>query len=178
MKNVAQYYEFPVEQRVRSSSERFQLAFGNKALDLLQRSEDYAAEASHKGLLLLGANEPVLELPVDRLRDAFGDSLEIESPQPRYIFDDPVRQPVMWLRVDTPCRYLDAVREDLQTRGATFHDDDCSRPPLCVIRAEAPLATLLGYPRQVSRLTAGAAQCCIWLSHYAPLETVHGPDAA
>jgi len=49
------------------------------------------------------------------------------------------------------------------------------------VRVTAPLARLLGYSGELARLTSGAGREVMWLSHYAPVESVQPPpgnDAA
>jgi hypothetical protein len=52
------------------------------------------------------------------------------------------------------------------------------RSTYCVLRYEAPLAALLGFPAELDTLTGGKGKQWIWLSHYAIVTRDPGGQAA
>jgi translation elongation factor EF-G len=73
--------------------------------------------------------------------------------------------------------FREAVRTLLSRRGATLLEEYV-RSTYCVLRCEAPLADLLGFPAELHRLTAGTATHWIALSHYAIVTRDPGGRAA
>jgi translation elongation factor EF-G len=74
------------------------------------------------------------------------------------------------LRVRCLPEHFVAVKTDLEARGASIEDSECT-PAYAVVRATAPLARLIGYSWNLAKLTAGTAHEVMWLSHYAPIKT-------
>ena len=72
----------------------------------------------------------------------------------------------MGVRVSAPGKHFDAIKEDLLKRGAVVVDAE-RIGPLGVVRATAPLASLIGYGRSLADFTAGSANQVMWFSHYA-----------
>jgi hypothetical protein len=93
------HYELPLEQLVRRRGKVFQLAFANEAKELMPPAEDFALDASRRGLLVLASNEEALERPVQVLRDVYGAELLAEPPRVRLIGGVQLKEPIMHLRV-------------------------------------------------------------------------------
>lgn len=161
--------DYPIERCCTHRSERLQLAFAHKALELLPEDESTALEPSADGLLIAAESEIALERPVRRLKEAYGDMVRIGPPRIRYRHGERVEQPFMGLRVLCSPEHYEAVREDLRLRRAAVMDAEVNRR-FGVVRACAPLAKLLGYPDALARITGGRGQLVMWLSHYEQLD--------
>jgi hypothetical protein len=69
------------------------------------------------------------------------------------------------------------VKAALAKRRAVL-TEDYVRTTYCVLRYEAPLARLLGFPAELARMTAGTARHWAALSHYAIVTGDPGGKAA
>lgn len=174
--------EFPLEQLVKHDCHRFQMGFARQVIrDVTQtrRFRDRVVfEATADGLLMLAQNEEALAEPLRLLADLYEQSLVVAPPRVRYLFLANERfEPIMVVRVRVAPRDLPAVRADLVAREASIVDEDRNRGT-CVLRAEAPLRSLLGYGTRLSVLTEGAGEYCSWLDRYARMPSPPGPSAA
>jgi hypothetical protein len=145
--------------------EPFQLTFARHAQHLLAEVEEIEVEASHRGLVLRGETEAALEQPVQLLRDYFGSQISVGEPMVRYHHGLSIEEPHRRLRVRCLAKHFDAVRTDLELRGALIVRSH-RNSTMGVLLATAPLASLLGYSRSLAQLTAGIAQGLLCLSHY------------
>jgi translation elongation factor EF-G len=166
-REIAKHPEFPLECRCSDRTERRQLAFAARALDLLPQRPDAAYEADATGLCIYAETELALERPLSILKDVYGQSLHIEPPTIRYRVADVVEEPHMSVRVLCASSHFPAVRQNLLARGAAVLDEEL-RPPVGVIRATAPLRKLIGYSQWLAQHTSGNAREVMWLDHYAP----------
>lgn len=170
--------EFPIECRCSHRGERFQLAFARKAMQMLPEREETAFEPTADGLTLLAETEMALERPISILREVFGEELRIEPLAVRYKRGERVQEPHMGVRLLCAPNQFDALKLDLQNRGASILDAEVSRQ-FGILRASAPMTALVGYPARVAKLTLGRGQLVMWLSHYAPVkDPPSGGDAA
>jgi hypothetical protein len=173
------YMDLPLEQLVKRRGVAFQFAFATEAKDLIPADGDFAAAASHQGLRLLAPNEEGLERPVQVLRAVYGNSLDLAPPRARLIEGVQVKEPIMQVRATLYAepREVAMAKTALRRRGATGLEEFASST-YCVLRCEAPLASLLGFPAELDRLTAGTAKTKIVLSHYAFVTRDPGGKAA
>lgn len=171
------YLHLPIEQLMRRRDSRFQHGFAAQAKKLLPEDDDFALLACSDGLRVLARNEDELATPVEVLRDAYGERLEVEAPRVRLIEGVRVQEPIMHVRVSLEVKYLDAVKRAMQARAAV-PEEEYVRSTYAVLRFEAPLAGLLGLPRELAALTAHTAKHWIVLSHYAPVSGDPGGSAA
>jgi len=170
--------EFPVERLVQLASSPFQIGFARQAMRVLYPSGLIAFEATHDGLLMQAQNEDALAKPVTLLLELYHDDLVLLPPRVRYLsLGNRPYEPIMLLRVRTPPRHRDAVRDDLASREATLVEE-FARPSVCVLRAKAPLRNLLGYSKTLSKLSDGTALHWIWLDRYVPMGDPPGGQAA
>lgn len=170
--------EFPIEQLAQLASSAFQIGFARQALRMLSTSDLVAYEATHDGLFMRAQNEETLAKPVGLLRDLYRDDLVLQPLKIRYMsLGNRPYEPVMLLRVRVPPRYLEAVRDDLARREALLLEEHV-RSSIGVLRAEAPLRTLLGYGADLAALTDRLALYWIWLDRYVPMSTPPGGQAA
>jgi Elongation factor G C-terminus len=160
---------YPIERRCTHRAERFQLGFAREALQMLPHGEETAFEAGPQGLLILAETEMALERPVRRLTEVYGDMVHIGPPTVRYRHGALTEEPHMGLRVLCAPEHYEIIREDLRARRAAILDAEVNRQ-FGIVRARAPLATLLGYPGRLTHLTSGRVQLVMWLSHYEALE--------
>jgi predicted membrane GTPase involved in stress response len=158
-------YECPIELLAKSSRTRFQAGFAKMTTFLLPDLDGVLFEPTSEGLRIMAANEAALELPVKLLRDIHGDDLELGTPRARLICGDDVREPVMSLHAIVASEHVEAVLGDLTRRGALVQEAD-RRESQCVLRAQARLAVLLGYQKDLAAMTNGTAALSMQLSHY------------
>ena len=77
-------------------------------------------------------------------------------------------EPVMFTRVSAGRDHAVPLLDILKDRGADVQEVELQRDR-SVIRAEAPLARLIGSEEAVQQLTAGRAHFVSWLTRYAPV---------
>lgn len=170
--------EFPIERVCSHRHEPFQLTFAREAIQLLPHSEDAEFEAHRQGLVLRAETESALERPIEILQQHYGDQLHIGSLTVRLHRGVTVEEPHMGVRVLCASNHFEAVKADLERRGAAIVEAVLTAQ-YGIVHATAPLAALLGFPRRVATLTDGRAREVMWLSHYAPVEPPPpGNDAA
>jgi hypothetical protein len=170
-------FHLPIEQLVRRRDTRFQLGFAREARSLVPENEDFRLFPLDVGLRIVAKNEDRLAQPVAILREAFGDALDVDVPLARLIAGSQVKEPVMHLRITLPSRFRETVKRALLARG-TSALDEYVRPTHSVLRYEAPLANLLGFPSELAQLTGGTARHWMLLSHYALVIGDPGGQAA
>lgn len=170
--------DYAIERTCSHRDEKFQLAFARKAMQMVQRQEDFAFEATRNGLTILAETEMALERPLSKLHDIYADALRVGPPVIRYRRGEIVEEPYMGLRVlCVPARF-GAIKRDLLMREAAILDTELN-DTFAVVRATAALARLIGYPTRVRDLTSEHVQLVMWLSHYAQVEpTFPGGGAA
>jgi hypothetical protein len=161
----ATHPEYPLERVCVHRYEPCQLTFARHAQQLVAEDEEIEAEASHRGLVLRGETEAALEQSVQLLRDYYGNQINVGEPMVRYHHGLSVEEPHMRVRVRCLANHFDAVRTDLELRGALIVRSH-RNSTMGVLLATAPLARLLGYSRSLAQLTAGTAQGVLCLSHY------------
>ena len=171
------YYQYPLEALARRKRAASQLDFARQARVALQDTDELLARPLAAGLALFAANEDALEEPARILRDIYGDFVELRSPRVRLIPGEPEQEPIMAVRVTARAEHSGAVVGELRRRGARILEE-CHRGRVFVVRAEAPLALLLGLPAAVRAITDGTADPSIRLVRYAPIEEELGPGAA
>lgn len=72
-----------------------------------------------------------------------------------------VLEPIMALEVTTSQDYMNLILRDLRQRRTEIHTAEHG-----LIRANAPLAELLGYAKDLQGLTNNLAECSICFAHY------------
>jgi translation elongation factor EF-G len=161
--------EYPLERTCSHLSEPLQLSFARRAMEILPQREDGSAEATHQGLVLRAETETAFEIPIEVLKEVYGDQVRIGSPTVRYHRSPQLEEPHMGVRVMCGNPHFAAVKADLLSRGARILDAEVTAQ-FGVVRATAPLVRLLGYAQALLELTAGSAREVMWLSHYAPVD--------
>jgi len=82
---------------------------------------------------------------------------------------DPPHAPIADVRIRTLNDFSLAVIAELRRRGARILEQ-CKRRRAFMVRAEAPLAALLGLPASLELIAEGEAAHSIRLVRYAPLD--------
>ena len=162
------HFQYPLETLARRREAASQLAFAREATHALPDSDEVLFEPIDRGLAIFAANESALARPVAVLRDIYGERIEVRRPKVRYMPGDPPHEPVMHVRIASRREWAGPVLRELRLRGATVIEE-CIRPRIAIVRAEAPLAQLLGLPARIDAITGGEAECAIRLVRYAPL---------
>jgi hypothetical protein len=165
----AKHPEFPLERVCTHRYEPFQLTFARHAQELFDERDDVELVASHQGLTIRAETEDAIDATLAVLDDFYGPQIRIGPPTIRYHNGVTLEQPWMGLRVKCPAEQLEAVKTDLIVRDATLVSSE-THLANCTIQACAPLAYLIGYRAALDKLTAGAGQHVMWLSHYAPVD--------
>lgn len=120
---------------------------------------------------LMGAHNTQGEEPRRILRDMYGDFVEVRDPRVRYMPGP--HEPIMHVRVTARRDNAAAILHELRQRRARVLEE-CVRDRTFIVRAEAPLASLLGLPARLDEITGGLALHSIRLVRYAPV--LEGPD--
>lgn len=82
----------------------------------------------------------------------------------------------MQVRITTRADYSIGVLAELRARGARIIEQ-CVRGRVVILRAEAPLARLLGLPARLEAITDASAAQSIRLVRYAPVPPAPRPAA-
>lgn len=169
--------EYPIEQLARSARTRFQIGFARMAMQLMPEMEGVLLEATKHGLVIMGRDELALAQPVAALQRMYPGEVELGEPRVRLLYDGGLREPVMWLRASLERDYCEPAVQELVAREAEMEEVDWLSPRP-VVRARAPLRTLIGYPQTLAELSENTAEVRTWLSHYAPVPPGPGGFAA
>lgn len=161
------HFQYPLETLARRRARVAQLDFARKARGLLEDSDDALFQPTDRGLVILAAHEEALEAPRRLLQDLFGDEVEVRRPRVRRLPGEPSCEPVMHVRVTARREHAPALVAELRRRGARILEE-CLRSRVFIVRAEAPLAALLGFPAWLAELSDGLAAASIRLLRYVP----------
>lgn len=159
---------FPIEQRVTWPSAGAPLALARDARAWLPVKPETRYEVSEAGLRMLGQSEGDLVEPREILQALYGERVRFAPVQVRLIFAGGWFQPIMGFRIEADAAYLSPVTRALEQRAARVSDIEW-RPRRSILRGEAPLSGLIGYPCSLKRLSGGTAHATLWLSHYEPI---------
>lgn len=171
------YYQYPLETLARGRRAASQIEFAKRAREALHDTDELLSRPLPAGLALFAANEEALEDPTRILRDLYGDFVEVRPPRARIIPGNPAQQPIMNVRVTARTEHSVAILAELRSRAARIVEE-CVRGRTFIVRAEAPLALLIGFPARLAALTGGSAHPAIRLLRYAPVSRDFEPGAA
>ena len=118
------------------------------------------------GITLLARNEEALAAAALTLREVFGTSLELTPPQVR-LTGTPPHEPIMNVRANVPAARIEPVKRIFHRRGVAALEESTGGTR-CLLRAEAPLAQLLGLGADLKGVTLGTSLLWTELAHYAP----------
>jgi hypothetical protein len=161
------YFQYPIESLARRRAAPDQLAFVREARRMLTPSDDLMFEPLDRGLAIYAAHEAALEAPRRILRDTYGDLVEVRKPKVRYMPGEPAHEPIMNVRISARREHALALITELKRRGARILEE-CTRSRGFIVRAEAPMAALLGLPARLDELAQGQAMHSIRLVRYSP----------
>lgn len=167
----------PLRQRLRPATSAG-LAFASRdLLESLSRPGKFQIVGLGEGGQIMAANELALAEARFLLQQTYGDLLVFESATV-HTYTDPVLQavmvPVMFARIDAPKAHVHTLIQRLKDRGAEPQKNDIHRRRV-ILRAEAPLAGLLGFGKEVLDLTNGSAQLLTWLLRYQANDDMERP---
>jgi hypothetical protein len=174
--------EYPLVLHVHDRTRTLAVGLPRSALAALERAGIDAVFAEPAGVTVnvYARTEAAAEAATAALRRAHGDRIDIVGPEVRYWPGPPPREPVMTLEARMPLLFGAFVRRELLRRRGLMLASEPARRRVA-LRAEVPLAPLLGFPRWIDALTDGRAELSIVLARYAPLgepEPGPGPLAA
>lgn len=169
-------FQYPLEALARRRATTCQIDFARAARQVLVDSDEAIFEAHEHGLAIFTANEDALAAPAMLLHQMYGDLVEVRRPRVRIIPGNPPQQPIMHARITARVDFSLKIRSELRRRGARLLER-CTRGSIEVIRAEAPLAALLGLPARLDAITAGSADHAIRLVRYAAIPFAPRPAA-
>ena len=162
------YYQYPLETIARRPRADSQMDFARQARTVLEDSDELLARPMPAGLALFAANEEALEEPVRILREIYGEFVDLGSPRVRIIPGAPPQEPIMAVRVSGRAEHAGPLLAEVRRRGARILEE-CVRGRVFILRAEAPLALLLGLPAAVRSISDGTANATIRLLRYVPI---------
>lgn len=162
------YFQYPLEFLARRRATAHQSDFARHARSMLEDTDEVIFEPIDRGLVILAAHEGALEEPKRILEHAYGDFVEVRGPKVRYMPGEPEHEPIMHVRISARRRSSHALLRELNRRQARILEE-CTRPNVFIVRAEAPLASLLGLPARLDEITGGLATHSIRLIRYAPV---------
>ncbi|HYC36140.1 MAG TPA: hypothetical protein VEC19_06940 [Usitatibacter sp.] len=162
------YYQYPLETLARLRDSRSQLEFARQAREALPQGDDVVSEPLDRGLAIFAANEEALAGPTRVLQEIYGDGIEVRGPRIRYIPGDPLYEPIMHVRIVTRRQWAWHVLNELKMRQGRILEE-CARGRDVIVRAEVPLALMLGFEALLEAMTHGQATSTSRLSRYAPV---------
>ncbi|MGH8191463.1 MAG: elongation factor G [Rhodanobacteraceae bacterium] len=80
-----------------------------------------------------------------------------------------VLEPIVNMDVNVPERYMGDVTGGLASKRARINGTDVLRGGVLVVKAQAPLAEVIGYQTELRALTGGEGRFAMELSHYDPV---------
>lgn len=146
-----------------------------------------AVEAGVREALKTGpiAGYPVTDIEVSLFDGSYHDKDSSDDAFKRAAIDacrtalakcDPVvLEPIVHVEVTTPAEDVGNVAGDISGRGGLIAGMD-DVPSGMLIRAEVPLAHMLGYRIDLAKLTSGKGTSTMKFSHYAKAPPPEGPD--
>jgi hypothetical protein len=170
------HFQYPLETLARKRSGGSQLAFAHEARRALFDSDEVLFEAHDHGLAIFAANEAALEAPTRILHELYGDFVQVRRPRVRYLPGQPPSEPIMEARIRTRNEHAAPVVRELRARDARIVEE-CVRSRMFIVRAEAPLAVLLGLPTLLEDITQGNVAHSLRLLRYVPMPLPEPPAA-
>ena len=171
------YFQYPFESIARRRCARYQMVFARLAKLALVDTDEVFSRPVADGLVLFAANEDALEEPARILRDLYGEVVELRPPRVRVIPGEPQQEPIMNVRITARLEHEGAIIAELRRRGAEILEK-CIRGRVFIVRAESPLALVLGLPASLDALTGRTAAHAIRLVRYAPVPPPFDPGVA
>lgn len=145
-----------------------QLAFAENAAAKLRPLPGVWPEPTNHGLMVLAVAEAPLDAAAVLLQAVFGDDI---SPGPRRVCQHhyPWMEPLMDLFIRVPTSHAQIVVSDLHCRHA-IRRFTMVEERVWLVRAEAPMKSLLGYGQSLAVLSQGHADHWVTFNRWEPIE--------
>jgi len=172
-----QHPEYPLVIQVHDATHSRAAGLPQAAIDTLAaaRIGDIRHASLGHAMHLYARTETAANEAIMALKKSPGGLLDIVGPEVRYWPGAPACEPVMALEVRMPLLFgAFAGREIVRRRGQVKATVPARRT--VTLRAEAPLAALLGFPRWLDALTDGRAELAMRLAGYVPLRSGRVPQ--
>ncbi len=163
---------YPLRQALSVSYQKLASLRENAATEWISKPDHYLLVDDGEQLNLCAANEQALEEATPLVAAALGASARFGTPRAHCAVrghDGARLQPVMYVRVQVPRAHAAHVREELARRGARLVEAD-PQGDRFVLRAEAPLAALIGYRKFLQDTTNARFELWSWLARYETTE--------
>lgn len=164
---------YVLEQMFVSAGTELQLVFAETAAEKLRPMPGLWPEPTGSGLLLLGTTELVLDMAQTLLYAVFGAAV-CAGPRRVCYLRDPHMEPIMDVFVRAAPAHAEAVVAGLRRREALLRISTGDQHGW-LVRAQAPMAALLGYGRELAAETGASADHWITFNRWEPRPQV---DAA
>ena len=166
----------PLRQSLHPEDDAKHLFASPGVIDWLSKPEKYLITVDGEEGTIHAASEPALKEAQDVVRQVHGGRIALGATSVHTLVDATGTrvEPVMFTRVSAGRDHVVPLLEILKDRGADVQEVELQYDR-SVIRAEAPLARLIGSQDAVQELTAGQAHFLSWLARYAPV--TEAPDA-
>lgn len=159
---------YPLRQPVSASPQKLASLRDSAATEWISKPERYLLVDDGEQFTLCATDEQTLEEATPLVTAAFGSSARLGPPRAHCAVrahDDARLQPVMFVRAQVPSAHAAHVREELARRGARVVEEDAQGDRV-VVRAEAPLAALIGYRKFLRDTTDARFELWSWLARY------------
>ena len=169
----------PLRQKVDAAPGRALELRGPGVPAALSRPGRFRVLRDGTGGQILACNGLALAEAQHLLRQVYGASITFAGPTVHTLLDHAsgtVLVPMMFLHIDAPRACRKDLLQLLARRSADEGAITLERQRV-VVRAELPLARLIGVERDVLERTDGAAQVLCWLARYGPAPG-HAPEAS
>lgn len=137
-------------------------------VDWMSRPDRYLVVCEGRGGRIYATEERALHEAQQVIRDAHGAEVVFRQPEiPTYLDTerDSWLEPVMFVRIKCPHADARNILKELNRREVKIFETDMQRYDL-VVRAEGPLARLLGLTQAVASVAQGRASIWTWLDSY------------
>lgn len=163
----------PLRQSLHPDEEAKHLFATPGVVDWLSKPEKYLITVEAGEGTIHAASESALREARDLLRQVHGGRIALGGTSVHTFVDASGArvEPVMFTRVSAGRDHAMPLLEILKDRGADVQEVELQWDR-SVIRAEAPLARLIGSEEAVQELTAGQAHVVSWLARYVPVTQV------
>jgi len=142
-------------------------AFAERAARQLRALAGVWPEPTANGLMVLATAEASLDAATTLLEALYPGAI-VAGPRRVCYRRNPSMQPIMELFVRAPAMYLPVLLSDLEQRGARKRYSAIENQ-VWLVRAEAPMASLLGYGETLATLTDGSADHWITFKRWDPV---------
>jgi hypothetical protein len=167
--------DHPIVVQVRDATRSGAADLPATALKALERApgDGLLVEARINAVDIYARTPAAAEAALASLRDVPRGLLDVIGPEVRYRPGPPPCEPVMTIAASMPVLFVAFVRRELLRRRGQIRAIETERRA-GILRADVPLAPLLGFERWIAALTDRRGQVEVAFSHYAPLR----PDGA